>query len=95
MLIELQQNVSQWTAKCRNPGSDTGEGSCVQGILFPLLFHSHLKVSGGSLFEPAKIDGRCALDSTGDRLAKGKMRLFNCSREINKKEKNVIYSIWR
>ncbi len=60
MLIELQQNVSQWTAKYKNPRSDIGEASCMQGIFFP-LFDSTLKVPSDSLFEPAVIDGQCAL----------------------------------
>lgn len=64
MLIELHQNVLQWTAKYKNPGSDIGEASCMLGIFFP-LFDSPLKVPSDSLFEPAVIDGRCALDRAG------------------------------
>lgn len=61
MLIELHQNVSQWTAKYKNPRSGVGEASCMQGI-FPLFFLIPLKVPSDSLLEPAVIDGRCVLD---------------------------------
>lgn len=66
MLKELNQNVSQWTAKYKkkkkkkNPGSDIGEASCMQGIFFCLFLSP--QVPSDSLFEPAVIDGRCALD---------------------------------
>lgn len=62
MLIELHQNVSQWTAKYKNPGSGVGEASCMQGI-FPLFFFLiPLTLPSDSRFEPAVIDGRCGPD---------------------------------
>lgn len=65
MLIELHQNVSQWTAKYKNPRSDIGEAFCMQGIFSLPFFDSPLKVPSDALFEPAVIDGRCALDRSG------------------------------
>lgn len=61
MLIELHQNVLQWTAEYKTPGSDMGEASCMPGIIFFYPFPP-LKVPCEPLFEPVVIDGRCVLD---------------------------------
>ena len=61
MLIELHQNVLQWTTKYKTLGQTlVRHPAC--GAFFSSLFVSPLKVPSDSLFEPAVIDGRCALD---------------------------------
>lgn len=87
MLIELP-NVSQWTAKYKDHRPDTGEASCMWGI----LFHSPSpalpsRSPATCFFEPAVIDEMFVLDrATSDRprARRSSLQLFHIDKQRQK-----------
>ena len=92
MLIELHQNVSQWTAKYKKPGSDIGEACCMPGIFY-LFFCSFFfpppfrRCSSGPQWLTFWTCGDwwalCPWQDQ-DWMAKGKMQLFHIDKQGKK-----------